>query len=575
MADSRQCSRSPFPRRWLARTAPRALVSSLLLAGCAERYEIGELGAAPEPPQPGPPQPGPPQPEPNQAGHFVDTLLASDVDDGDAVADQELSFRAAVGDLDGDGHDDWVTQDGKLIYGGPRPLDGVLRVPSDVAQFPYSQLSEGSIVGVGDVNGDGFADLLFNSGETSGAGWEEADLDGVRATCSGQRAYLWYGRPERLSGMQDLSVSALAFGDPDDLAAQLTSEIIDLMPGSTGYNVRCELELAPAGDLNGDGYADLSLSTRFEYKVLNGDSPDVRAGALANTYLLYGHAGRGRSQAEELSAAAQLAGVDSIVALGDVDGDGYGDLLLRPASYSGNPQAARLLPGSTERLQGQVPVTQLGVPLLGFGINYGQGVAIGDLDGDGMQDFLIKVYQTYGPPTVFGDLVHFIFYGGPDRTHSPVEADRADAILRVPVNLGWVNAAGDWQGDGFDDLSLALAIHPSSEELFRGDADTSPEHLELRARAYDWEAVELHLLSGGSARMSGTYAPPVFRPDLTPPLTPIRTLPERHLYPGGPIGDFDGDGRADLTFSVSASGRPGTAFIKYGAPLPPSTPPLH
>ena len=75
--------------------------------------------------------------------------------------------------------------------------------------------------------------------------------------------------------------------------------------------------------------------------------------------------------------------------------------------------------------------------------------------------------------------------------------------------------------------------------------------------------------------MSGSYAPPVFRPDLTPPLTRIPTIPERHLYPGGPIGDFDGDGRADLMFSLSAAGRPSETMIKYGASLPPSAPRLH
>ena len=127
MADSRQCSRSPFPRRFSARAAPTALVSSLLLAGCAERYEIGELGPAPEPQEP----------SASGASQFVDTLLASDFGEGDAMADQELSVGAAVGDVDGDGYDDWVTQSNQLLYGGPRPRDALLRVPADVPRFAW------------------------------------------------------------------------------------------------------------------------------------------------------------------------------------------------------------------------------------------------------------------------------------------------------------------------------------------------------------------------------------------------------------------------------------------------------
>lgn len=572
MADSRQCSRPLFSRRLIARRAP-ALLASLLLAGCAERYEIGELGAAP----------GPQQLPPSGDSHFVDTLLAADFGDGDAVVDQELDVRAAVGDVDGDGYDDWVTQNNQLIYGGPRPRDALLRVPADVPQFAWQEDPDfgptmNSVTGAGDVNGDGFADLLFSSSFDTSEIWASAQLERTLGRCSSRRAYLWYGRPERLSGIQDLPIAALGFDPPDDLTEQVRNELVALVPASEGYSLHCELELAPAGDLNGDGYADLSLSSRFDYQAgPNADPPQAISGDGGTTHLLYGHSGRAHSQAEELSSAPQLADVHAIVALGDVDGDGNDELLVTPTRARGGSRATRLLPGSTQRLQGEVPIAQRGIPLQGFGSDDWQGRCAGDLDGDGMRDFLIEAYEPNGVSAGTGDVWHFIFYGGPQRALSAVQASQADAIIRVPLGLGFVRAAGDWQGDGFNDLSLALTIHPGSEAQFRfrPDGDASPRDAELRQRAFDWQTNELRLLSGGSARMSGTYAPLVFRPELTPPLTAIPTVPERHLYPGGPIGDFDGDGRADLLFSVSAPGRPNEVMIKYGAPLPPSTPPLH
>jgi hypothetical protein len=258
-----------------------------------------------------------------------------------------------------------------------------------------------------------------------------------------------------------------------------------------------------------------------------------------------------------------------------VDGDGFDDLLAETGGF-GATRAIRLLPGSAERLQGEVALAQRGAALEGFGPDGGRGLPVGDLDGDGLHDFLMEVYVPVEAFPEIGDVVYQLFYGGRQRSSSAIRPEQADASIRVPGGLGVVRAAGDWQDDGFDDLSLMLAIHPGTEALFRVRAPSSPEERELKNRSFNWEAVQLHLLSGGRTRMSGEYAPPVFRPDLTPPPTEIPTRPERHLYPGGTIGDFDGDGRADLTFIVTGvyGGLGSSAYIKFGAPAPLSRSPL-
>lgn len=250
-----------------------------------------------------------------------------------------------VGDFDGDGSDDLagLGTPSAGLSGGRRYV--VTRDNSDGSDVTLAETSGliwagtgvegGGVVGAGDINGDGFADVVFGSrtGVVSWGGPEKTDLAG-------------YTLPN--DGCLDDWVSTVAPGDfdgdgNDDVLCHKWSGLLVVYGGLEqrfaptrgvvadgeglfiAFPSEQRLLAAFVGDLNGDGRDDIGLTPALS----NGQ----RASKI---YVLYGGASGTLSvedlEAAELGFVLELDGsVDAPVqGVGDMNGDGLGELLIGP-----------------------------------------------------------------------------------------------------------------------------------------------------------------------------------------------------------------------------------------------------
>ncbi len=261
--------------------------------------------------------------------------------------------------------------------------------------------SGASVSAAGDVNGDGYADLIVGANESDP------------------------------SGMQNAGRSYVVFGKATTTAVSLSA--IGTVTGTGGFVINGQSaddqngnSVSSAGDVNGDGLADLIVGAY-------GSSPGglSRAG---RSYVVFGKTNTTQVNLSAIGTATGTGGFVingqsdsdlsgfSVSSAGDVNGDGLADLLVG-VKYSDPSTGTNA--GRTYVVYGKADTTQVNLSAVATGVGgfavqgeatsdySGQSVAAaGDVNGDGLADLLIGAVADPGTPARTDAGRSYVVFGG-------------------------------------------------------------------------------------------------------------------------------------------------------------------
>ena len=294
-----------------------------------------------------------------------------------------------------------------------------------------------------------FSNALSNAGDVNLDGYDDLIIGAQLHNFNAGSAYLLYG--------------AEALSEIDVTALSTTTQGIEIVDADADYTGRV---VSVAGDVNGDGFDDFLVSTGGNFDA-------------GYTYVLYGGTDLEDIALSQLTpdSGIQISGdLDntfgySLSNLGDVNGDGYDDFIVGTGGYNsfftvtafviyGGANLSNIDTGNWNSSDGFIINDSLFSNEFIFDVS-----DAGDVNGDGLADFLVGVKASSGPSSF-----HLI-YGAPDGQGSPrgdIDLSQLGASDGVTMNgfphdsfdYGTLTGIGDVNGDGFDDFALGLAYSP-------------------------------------------------------------------------------------------------------------------
>ncbi len=222
-------------------------------------------------------------------------------------------------------------------------------------------------------------------------------------------------------------------------------------------------QVASAGDVNGDGLGDVVVGTAYRPGGAYEGAAYVLLGPVPSGIGLEASDARLFGQAAGDEVGAAVAGG------GDVNGDGLDDVIVGApgdSTASSGAGAAHIWLGP---VAGEHPVSEGAAVLLGAstGDEAGHAVAVaGDVDGDGFDDVLVGAPRHNAPATDAG--AAFLVSGPVAGSWSLWNATARLTGEATDDLAGYsVGAAGDLDGDGHGDV-LVGAPYESTNALYAG-----------------------------------------------------------------------------------------------------------
>jgi hypothetical protein len=359
------------------------------------------------------------------------------------------------------------------------------QISGELTEITFIGEAAGDLFGIvssaGDVNGDGFEDIIIGAYQNDAAGMDAG------------RAYIYFGG----SAIDSI---------PDVI---LTGEAAEDVFGAS---------VASAGDVNGDGFGDIVIG------AFQNDAGGTNAGRV---YIYFGG-----PVVDDIADVVFTGTIPNnffghvVTGAGDVNGDGYDDVIAAAPAYNSFAGIAYIYYGGSS--MDTIPdVTVTGV---NPGDSFGSSMAyVGDVNGDNFADVLVGAYDAF--VNTAGKA--YLYFGGVSMDST------ADVVMNgeevADVFGASVSSAGDVNGDGFSDVIVGA----------------------LNNDAAGMDAGKAYIFFGGLSM------------DATPDVIMTGSAPGDNFGIVSTAGDLNDDGFSDVIVGAIRNDAGGTnagrAYVYFGA----------